>query len=590
MNMDVAPAGGLRATARRPFTRRRPDPEIGPPPSAALPRGEDLLRVENLHVGFEGRDRAVREVVRGVSFTLAPGRCLAIVGESGSGKSVTARTLVGLTGGRSRVHADRLELGGRDLRGLGDRTWRGIRGREVGLILQDALVSLDQLRPVGKEIAEALKLHGWGDAGQRRRRVVELLDDVGMPEPEVRARQLPGALSGGMRQRALIASALALDPPLVIADEPTTALDVTIQAQVLALLEQTKRRGRALILISHDLAVVAHLADTVAVMNAGEVVEYGATGEVLRNPRHEYTRTLLDAVPSAASRGMRLSRLPRRPGLAAGEPRATPPAGVPVLEARGLVKRYRGPDGVDRTVVHDVSFALQAGETVGIVGESGSGKTTTARLALALARPDAGEVLLGGAPWSALRERNRRERRHHISVVYQDPLSSFDPRWSVQQIVADALPPEERQTAAGGRRRVAELLELVGLEDEHRVARPLQLSGGQRQRVAIARALAPRPYAVVCDEPVSALDVSIQAQVLDLLTDLQEELHVSYLFISHDLGVIHHMSDRILVMNDGRIIEQGPADAVLFQPQEPYTQRLVASLPTLDGGLARNEP
>jgi peptide/nickel transport system ATP-binding protein len=275
-----------------------------------LAPGDELLRVENLHVGFEGRDHVIREVVRGVSFTVAAGRCLAIVGESGSGKSVTARTLVGLTGGRSHVHADRLELAGRDLRGLPDRRWRTIRGREVGFILQDALVSLDQLRPVGKEIAEALALHGWGSRDQRRRRAIELLGEVGVPEPEVRVRQLPGELSGGMRQRALIASALALDPPLLIADEPTTALDVTIQAQVLALLEQTKRRGRALILISHDLAVVAHLADTVAVMNNGEVVEFGTAAEVLRNPRHEYTRTLLDAVPSAASRGTRLSHLP----------------------------------------------------------------------------------------------------------------------------------------------------------------------------------------------------------------------------------------------------------------------------------------
>jgi peptide/nickel transport system ATP-binding protein len=588
MSTDIVSTDGSRLD-RSWRSRRRENPRTGLSPPSTLAPGDELLRVENLHVGFEGRDHVIREVVRGVSFTVAAGHCLAIVGESGSGKSVTARTLVGLTGGRSHVHADRLELAGRDLRGLPDRRWRRIRGREVGFILQDALVSLDQLRPVGKEIAEALALHGWGSRDQRRRRAIELLGEVGVPEPEVRVRQLPGELSGGMRQRALIASALALDPPLLIADEPTTALDVTIQAQVLALLEQTKRRGRALILISHDLAVVAHLADTVAVMNNGEVVEFGTAAEVLRNPRHEYTRTLLDAVPSAASRGTRLSHLPRRRSIGDGEPRATSPEGAPVIEAKGLIKRYRGPDGVDRTVVDDVSFTLAARETLGIVGESGSGKTTTARLALGLVNPDAGEVLLGGKPWSALRERDRRARRRHISVVYQDPLSSFDPRWTVNQIVTDALPPQERATAADGRRRVVELLDLVGLEDEHRTARPLQLSGGQRQRVAIARALAPRPYVVVCDEPVSALDVSIQAQVLDLLTDLQKELGVSYLFISHDLGVIHHMSDRIVVMNDGKIIEQGTADDVLFHPNEPYTQRLVASLPTLDSGLAHNE-
>jgi peptide/nickel transport system ATP-binding protein len=582
MNTDLSPARVRRATASQGEPRG-----AGAPPVTTTDT-TNLLCVENLHVAFEDRRRTLREVVSGVSFSLAPGKCLAIVGESGSGKSVTARTLVGLTGGRSHVRADRLELGGRDLRGLADRRWRSIRGKEVGFILQDALVSLDQLRPVGKEISEALKLHGWRDAGRRHARVIELLTDVGVPEPEVRARQLPGALSGGMRQRALIASALALDPPLVIADEPTTALDVTIQAQVLSLLEQTKRRGRALILISHDLAVVAHLADTVAVMKAGEILEYAEAREVLTSPRHEYTRTLLDAIPSASSRGARLSPVPARPGLGGALRRTSPPADAPVLEARGLVKRYRGPDGVNRTVVKDVSFALGSGETLGIVGESGSGKTTTARLALALAAPDSGEVLLGGEPWTAVSERQRRDRRHHISVVYQDPLSSFDPRWSVQQIVADALAPDDRRGRGDARRRVVELLELVGLEDQHRGWRPLQLSGGQRQRVAVARALAPRPYVIICDEPVSALDVSIQAQVLDLLTDLQAELGVSYLFISHDLGVIHHMSDRILVMSDGNLVEQGPADEVLFRPREPYTQRLVESLPTLDGGLARN--
>jgi peptide/nickel transport system ATP-binding protein len=540
----------------------------------------DLLQVENLSVGFGDRHDH-RAVVRDVSFSLRSGECLAIVGESGSGKSVTARTLVGLTGDRCKVQADRLEFGGRSLLGLGDRQWRRLRGKEIGFVLQDALVSLDQLRPVGKEIAEPLWLHGWGSRATRDERVIELLREVGVPEPEMRARQRPYELSGGLRQRALIASAIAMSPQLVIADEPTTALDVTIQAQILALLERTKEQGKALILISHDLAVVSQLADSVAVMNGGEIIEYGTAAQLFSNPQHPYTQRLLDAIPSAHSRGTRLSKTAVQTGLGSSIAPIAPRREGPVIEAEGLIKRYRGPDGIDRTVVDDVSFSLAAGETLGIVGESGSGKTTTARIALALIEPDGGEVRLNGEPWTAVSERRRRSRRPQISVVYQDPLSSFDPRWNVERILADALDGDEYGSRGSKRTRITELLDLVGLEAEHRSRRPLQLSGGQRQRVAIARALAPRPNVVVCDEPVSALDVSIQAQVLDLLCDLQSELGVSYLFISHDLGVIHHMSDRILVMSDGKLIEEGEADRVLTKPREDYTKRLVDSLPKL---------
>ena len=547
---------------------------------------ERLLDVAGLRVGF-GERTAAHEVVRGISFSLQAGECLAIVGESGSGKSVTARTLVGLAGARSHVAAERIELDGQSLLGLRDREWRALRGVRVGFVLQDALVSLDPLRRVGSEIAEPLRLHGWGDRAARREKVVELLREVGVPEPEVRARQLPHELSGGLRQRALIASAIALDPQLLIADEPTTALDVTVQAQILGLLEATKQRGRGLIVISHDLAVVARLADRVAVMNAGEIVEQGPTAQVLGDPQHAYTRALLDAVPSAHSKGTRLA-----PGGAAGAyvrdgaQGAEAPARIagapPIVRAEGLVKRYRGPDGVARTVVDDVSLEIFAGETLGVVGESGSGKTTTARLVLALADPDGGEVRLDGEPWSALRERDRRLRRRRIAVVYQDPLSSFDPRWSVGRIVEDALDAGEHASAAARRARVLELLGHVGLDEGQLDRRPLQLSGGQRQRVAIARALASRPELIVCDEPVSALDVSIQAQVLDLLADLQAELGVAYLFISHDLGVIHHVSDRVLVMKDGRVVESGSAADVFERPQSDYTRQLLAALPTLD--------
>jgi peptide/nickel transport system ATP-binding protein len=536
-----------------------------------------LLRVENLRVSFGGT-----EVVGGISFTARPGQCLAIVGESGSGKSVTARTLVGLTGPGARVTADRIDLAGADLLHTTERAWRGLRGRQIGFVLQDALVSLDQLRRVGDEVAEPLRLHRWGNRAQRATKAVELLASVGVPEPEVRARQRPYELSGGLRQRALIASAIALDPPLLIADEPTTALDVTVQAQVLDLLAASKARGTSIILISHDLSVVARLADEVAVMRDGQIVEHGPAAQVLHDPRHEYTRMLLAAIPSEHTRGTRLSAV-STPSVEDRRVRRQVDRGRPVLEARHLTKVFRGPDKVDRTVVDDVSFELFGGETLGIVGESGSGKTTTARIALAILAATAGEVLLRGSPWSALSAQQRRPLRKQVGVVYQDPLSSFDPRWSVGRILADALttgvrPPSSK---AETRERVVRLLEQVGLTATHLTASPLRLSGGQRQRVAIARALAPEPSVIVCDEPVSALDVSIQAQVLDLLTDLQDDLGVSYLFISHDLGVIHHVSDRILVMKDGRVVEHGTATEVFERPQHPYTRQLLTAVPRL---------
>jgi peptide/nickel transport system ATP-binding protein len=549
----------------------------------ALNTSEHLLEVDDLNVRF-GDASTGTDVVRGVSFHVGTGECLGIVGESGSGKSVTARTLVGLTGRNSHVAAAELSLNGSNILGLSDRKWRRIRGKEIGFILQDALVSLDQLRPVGKEIAEPLRLHHRGDRAQRYQRVIELLRQVGVPEPEVRARQRAYELSGGLRQRALIASAIALDPTLVIADEPTTALDVTVQAQVLDLLEKIKDRGDGLILISHDLAVVSRLADRVAVMKEGVIVEQGPTSRVLHHPQHDYTKALLAAVPSAHPKGTR---------LLVSEPSSVTVANVrPVthserrgerlLTAEHLTKRYRGPDGAMRTVVNDVSLYLDAGETLGIVGESGSGKTTTARIVLALTAPDEGDVLLRGEAWSALPERDRRSHRREIGVIYQDPLSSFDPRWSVEKVIADALSLDDYPKSTSRIERVRELLHEVGLQEEHLGRRPLQLSGGQRQRVAIARALAPEPAIVVCDEPVSALDVSIQAQVLDLLCDLQDDLGVSYLFISHDLGVVRHLSDRVVVMKDGFVVEQGDAAQVFEHPTHPYTRQLLSALPQLD--------
>ena len=536
------------------------------------------LIVEGLSIEFGGQT-----VVRDVSFTLAPGKTLALVGESGSGKSVTARSLIGLAGAGARVTARTLSYGGQDLLGLSERGWRGLRGKGIGFVLQDALVSLDPLRPVGKEILEVLTTHQWGDRRSRAERVIELLDKVGVPEPELRARQRPDQLSGGLRQRALIASALALSPGLVIADEPTTALDATVQAQILQVLQEIKARGDSLLIISHDLAVVAQLADEVLVLRHGVVVEQGPMQQVLRTPSHPYTQALLDAVPAEHARGTRLSS--HNSGQLV-QPR--PGADSPVLlKASGLGKRYFGPDQQARQVVDDVSFELRAGRTLGIVGESGSGKTTVARIVLGLLEPDAGQVQFLGHAWAGagadrVAEKDRRVHRRDISVIYQDPLSSFDPRWSIGQILADAL--DVAGVAASQQpARIRELLEQVRLPAELATRRPLQLSGGQRQRVAIARAIASNPKVIICDEPVSALDVSVQAQVLDLLADLQASLGLAYLFISHDLGVIRHVSDEVLVMRRGQVVESAPVEDLFEHPKHAYTQRLLGAVPRLPG-------
>lgn len=542
-----------------------------------------LLEVADLRVAFGDT-----EVVHGVSFTIAPGECVAIVGESGSGKSVTARALLGMAGRGSRAESSVLRIGGRELGGADEREWRRVRGRGVGLILQDALVSLDPLRPVGREIDDPLRIHERMSQSERRARVHELLASVGMPDPEFAARRRSGELSGGLRQRALIAAAIALDPPLLIADEPTTALDTTVQARILTLIGEIRSRDTGVLLISHDLAVVGQLADRILVMRAGEVVESGTAAEVLGSPREPYTRQLIAAVPSDVPRGVPLA--PTDPPVQIGDvrpeaPLPDPPAYAkhepPLLALEHVSKTFAVPGG-RFTAVDDVSLAVHRGETLGLVGESGSGKTTVARLALGLARPDAGEVMLDGAPWSRLDERARRPQRRRIGAIYQDALSSFDPRWSVGRIIADAvgvaaagrtLPPSDHGTAA--------LLEQVGLAASVARRRPLTLSGGQRQRVAIARALAASPEILICDEPVSALDVTIQAQILDLLDDLQRQRGLALLFISHDLGVVRHMADRVAVMQAGRIVETGAADRVFAEPEHPYTARLVADAPRL---------
>lgn len=544
-----------------------------------------ILRVEALNVSFGSAS-----VVSDVSLTVDPGECLALVGESGSGKSVTARALIGLAGAGSLVHADALDVAGHDGRRLSQRGWRAVRGRHVGFILQDALASLDPLRTVGKEINDALRLHSAGSGADRAARVVELLTSVGMDDPVRRAAQRSGELSGGMRQRALIASAIALAPALIIADEPTTALDATIASQVLELLGGLRHSGSGMLLISHDLAAVASVADTIAVMQRGRIVERGPREQVLGDPQHPYTRALLAAVPAGKPRFTRLSPAADAPmsDTAAASSTAGRPAAVgggpgavvlPLLSARGLSKTFPVAKSAGFKAVRNVSFELLPGRTLGVVGESGSGKTTTARMALGLLAPDTGAVELFGEPWSQIPESVRRTRRPGLGAIYQDPLSSFDPRLSAGSLLADALSRGATRKPRAYVGQINELLKVVGLEPDVAERHPGTLSGGQRQRLAIARALAPKPRVLICDEPVSALDVSIQAQVLDLLDELQRRFGLGYLFISHDLAVIRHMSDEVLVMRAGEVVEAGATELVFGDPQHDYTRQLLAAAP-----------
>lgn len=552
--------------------------------------------VRGLRVAFRGR-----EVVHGVSFAIEPGEIVALVGESGSGKSVTARSLIGLAGSGASVTAERLSVGGQSVPELSSRQLRRLRGATVGMISQDAYASLDPLRPVGREISDALRLHTDLSASERRERVVELLARVGVPEPELRAAQRPHELSGGLRQRALIAAAIAAEPAVLLADEPTTALDATVQAGILDLLASLAADGAAVLLISHDLAVVSRLASRVLVMRDGSVLEQGATRTVIAAPVHPYTRALVAAVPTDRPRGVPLAVLapaqvpspspssahsPHDPAADGAESEHSTcaglehPAGGAVLEARGVTVRFAVGDGRMLRAVSDVSLRLEAGRTLGLVGESGSGKTTLARVLLGLQRRDAGTVTLGGQEWVPATERERRPRRALIASVPQDPYGTLDPRWTVRRTLADAL-GAGAPSAGTGEDSVAALLDRVRLPLALTERRPQNLSPGQRQRVAIARAIARRPRVLVADEPVSSLDVSVQAQILDLLDDLQRELGLAVVLVSHDLGVIRHSSDDVVVLRAGEVVEHGPTERVFRDPQAAYTRRLVAAAPRL---------
>jgi peptide/nickel transport system ATP-binding protein len=552
--------------------------EADPLPLPAVP----LIRVDGLRVTFPTAQGRI-EAVRGISFSIEAGEILALVGQSGSGKSVTARALVGLAGPRAQVDASAMTIVGHDgrvinLLRLAPPAWRAVRGREIGFVLQDALVSLDPLRTVGREIAEPILAHGLLPKSGVAAEVKILLARAGIPDPDVRAAQYPHELSGGLRQRTLIASALAARPRLLIADEPTTALDVTIQQQVLSVFEGLARAGHGVLLITHDLAVAAQVADRIAVMQDGLIVEAGPARRVLTMPAQIYTQRLLAAVPGAVTRGHWLAATGDAPE------RATVTSDRrPLLEVDDVSVSFKRPDGSALDALAGVSLVIRPGETLGIVGESGSGKTTLGKVALALQRPDRGDVRFEGQPWSRLSESARRPLRRRIQTIVQDPLGSFDPRYTVERIIEQPLRLRGDHDRAARRRRIAELIDLVSLPRELLARRPATLSGGQRQRVSIAQALAAEPDLLVCDEPVSSLDVMTQAHVLDLLIALQARLSVAMLFISHDLGVIQHVSHRIAVMEAGCIVETGTVDEIFDDPKHPYTRRLLGAVPRLPG-------
>ncbi len=531
-----------------------------------------VLAVRDLSVEFPAeRGGGALRAVDGISFELAAGGALGIVGESGSGKSTTALALLGLHRHSSARVSGRILLGAYDVNAIDDEAVRRLRGSRIAMIFQDPLSALDPYYRIGDQISEVYRTHSGASRRAGWARAVEVLDRVGIPDAARRARAWPHEFSGGMRQRALIAMALACEPSILVADEPTSALDVTVQAQILDLIDDLRAEtGMALLLVTHDLGVVSRSVERVLVMRDGRLVEEGAAGAVLRAPAEPYTRALLAAVP----------RLDTPPAA----PRRTP--GEPLLTLTGLTREFRRPGGGLRRevlrAVDGVTLDVRRGETLGVVGESGSGKTTLARMVVRLLEPTSGRIVFAGRDITRLPERALRPVRRDLQMVFQDPVSSLNPRRTVGDAIADPL----RVQGAGdreARRAARELMERVGLDAARHDRYPHEFSGGQRQRMGIARALSLRPKLLVCDEPVSALDVSTQAQILDLLRGLQEEYELTILFVSHDLAVVRQVSDRVAVMHDGRVVELADADELYTAPRHEYTRALLAAVPVLAG-------
>jgi ABC-type glutathione transport system ATPase component len=534
---------------------------------------EPLLQIRDLTVEFTV-DGAWIPAVRGADLDLARGEVLALVGESGSGKSTLAMAVPGLLADNARVSGSIL-LDGAELAGAGESELTKVRGGQVGVVFQEPMTAFNPVYTIGWQIAEAVLMHRDVSAAQARARAVELLELVDMPDPAARVDYYPHQLSGGQRQRAMIAQALACDPGLLIADEPTTALDVTVQAEILDLIRDLRGRvNAAILLITHDMGVVADLADSVMVMKDGVVVESAPSATLFSSPREPYTRALLAAVPHLGGGRIEVTETVPIP-----EP---PPAPVPALALCQATIEFKSRGKSTFRAVDAVSLEVGDGEVVGLVGESGSGKSTLGKAAVGLVRLTSGSVALAGIDITGLSQRGLREPRKKVGVVFQDPGSSLNPRWPVGQAIAEPLALHTGLSAAQRTARVDELLDQVQLARGLRNRYPHQLSGGQRQRVGIARALALNPALVIADEPTSALDVSVQARVLRLLRELQAEHGFACLFISHDLAVVEELSDRIAVLQSGRLVECGPTEQVLNRPAEAYTARLIAAVPVPD--------
>ncbi|MEU0483609.1 dipeptide ABC transporter ATP-binding protein [Streptosporangium sp. NPDC006013] len=593
---------------------------------------QPLLRLTGLRVGYgparRGGDRHETDAVRGVSLRVDRGEVVALVGESGSGKSSTAHAVNGLLPATGRISAGQVHFGGQDITGWPDRAMRHLRGAEIGFIPQDPAVALNPVRRIGHQVADVLLLHGRATRRNVRGLVETILEEAGLPHPADYARRYPHELSGGMRQRVLIGIALACTPRLIIADEPTSALDVTVQRRILDHIQRlTSANGTAVLLITHDLGVAADRADRIVVMREGQVVEEGPTERILGDPRHAYTRRLLGAVPTLTGPTLIATSSPRQaaPGPSSEaeaeslearshpeprlESRSRPEAGpnpeaypqsrprpesdmetdtektpesgtvpAPLLELRGVTKEFRRAASVT-VAVSDVDLVVGRGRTVGLVGESGSGKSTTARMALRLETPTRGRVLFDGVDITTATRRTLRPLRRRFQPVYQNPFASLDPRLSVAALIDEPLDAFGEGDRAARRRRAAELVDQVALPSSVLDRHATELSGGQRQRVAIARALALRPELMVLDEPVSALDVSVQDQILRLLVELQVRLGLSYLFISHDLAVVRQISHEVTILRAGSVVESGPAERVFDNPHHTYTKELLMAVP-----------
>jgi len=572
-------------------------------PEQQIAKDGVLLEVEHLGVNFKSADGQLVQAVKGLSFNLAYEQILAVVGESGSGKSVSSLAIMGLLPPRSATidPASQVRFRGQSLLGLSASAWRQIRGRKIAMIFQDPMSSLNPVYSIGYQLSEMLRIHEGQSHSQATIAAIDLLEEVGMPEPRRRIHAYPHELSGGQQQRVMIAMAIACSPELLIADEPTTALDVTIQRQILELLLRLKARRRmSMLFITHDLGLVGEFADEVVVMRHGEIREAGSAMQIFTDPKDAYTRALIHCRPDPVQPRARLLtiddwNISPQALQVVDEQKESAPIEKPsdtILEVKGLRKVFPRRVGLwqrdDVVAVDDVSFRLMRGKTLGIVGESGSGKTTAGLCAVRLHQASAGQILFDGKDLLAMSESALMPLKRRLQIVFQNPYASLNPRFTVGQILNEPMMLHGIGSSAAERAlKLNDLLDRVGLPANSVNRYPHEFSGGQRQRIAIARCLALTPDVIVCDEAVSALDVSVQAQVLNLLKDLQHEFSLSYLFISHDLGVVRYMADDLIVMHQGRVVEQGSADSIYNNPKHAYTRELLQAVPH---GFRSQEP